>query len=196
VRPIGAANGAAHPPDIAVELEDSPAARAVVQTIHVLGDEGKPRFAGFQLRQGEVRRVGRGLGDQLTPPVVPLPHQARVARKSFGRGQIFGPVILPQAGVPSGSAAKSGDAAFRGNARAGEHCHGGRLGQPFTSLPDHFGLDTVSPTLAGAGPVNLPTADASSTSVMTIEPTESSMLRITLPVPGSRTSRTLRRMSS
>jgi len=53
-------------------------------------DEGEPRFAGFQLRQGQVRRVGRRLGDQLAPPVVPLPHQARVAREGFGRGQSSG----------------------------------------------------------------------------------------------------------
>jgi len=59
----------------------------------------------------------------------------------------------------------------------------------------YFAVETVSPTLAGAG---RKFADGRRLVhfVMTIEPTESSMLRITLPVLGSFTSRTMRRMSS
>ena len=48
----------------------------------------------------------------------------------------------------------------------------------------------------GPAPLNLPTADASSTSVILMAPTASSMTRITLPVAGSLTSRTLRLTAS
>ena len=45
-------------------------------------------------------------------------------------------------------------------------------------------------------PLNLPTAEPASTSVIVTVPTASSMLRRTLPVAGSRTSRTLRLTAS
>src|ERR1035437_6237530 len=50
----------------------------------------------------------------------------------------------------------------------------------------------MSPTLAGPAPVNLPTAEDSSTSVTLRVPTASTTLRMTLPVAGSVTLRTLR----
>ena len=114
VGPIGAAGGALHPPDIAVELEDFAAACAVVQAIDVLRDEGEARLALFEFHQGAVGGVGLRFGDDLAPPVVPFPHQFRIPGERFGVGEFFGLVIFPQ----SAGAAKRRHAALRRNPRA------------------------------------------------------------------------------
>ena len=59
VGPVGAAGGAFHAPDIAVELEDFAAAGAVVQAVDVLRDEGETRLALFEFHQGAVAGVGQ-----------------------------------------------------------------------------------------------------------------------------------------
>ena len=52
VGPVGAADGAAHAPDVAVQFEHAAAARAVVQTVHVLRDQGEVALLDFELRRG------------------------------------------------------------------------------------------------------------------------------------------------
>src|ERR1022692_3636730 len=77
-----------------------------------------------------MRRVGQRLGNQLAPPVVPLPHQAWILGEGLRSGQIFRLVVLPKTAVP----AEGGDAAFGGDAGAGQHRHAGRRRQPIASL--------------------------------------------------------------
>jgi hypothetical protein len=130
VGPIGVAGSAAHPPDIAVQLEDLAAAGAVVKAIHVLRDQGEAGFPPFELDQRAMGGIGGGLGDELTPPVVPFPNQPRVFGESFGRGEILRPVAFPKAA----GVAKGGDATFGRNARAGKNRQRSGLGEPRASL--------------------------------------------------------------
>jgi hypothetical protein len=112
-------------PDIAVDFQDARAPGEVVQTIDVLGDQSEGGLSGFQTDQRVVRRVGCGLGNDLATPVVPLPDEARIARKSFGSGEVFGAKILPEPAC----AAEGWNAALGGNARAGERRDVSRRGQ-------------------------------------------------------------------
>ena len=80
-----------------MELQDLAVSGEIVQPIHVLRDQREARLPNLQLHKRAVRRIGRGLGDDLAAPVVPLPHQLRVARERLGRGEILRLVILPEA---------------------------------------------------------------------------------------------------
>lgn len=127
---FGAAGGAAHAPDIAVQLENPAAAGEIVQAVDVLRDQGEGGLAALQFGERAMGGVGRGFGDLPPPPVIPLPHQARVAPESFRRGQVFGLKTLPQAA----RTAKGGNAAGRGD--SGSRHDGNRAGlrQPFPGL--------------------------------------------------------------
>ena len=70
-----------------------------------------------------------GLPGDFTPPsrfvraaafAVPRPHEVRIAREAFGRGEILHPAVAPQAA----DAAKRRQAAFGRNAGTGQHTHG------------------------------------------------------------------------
>ena len=65
---------ALRPPDVAVQLDHVSAARPLVQTVHVLGHEGKIRDQALELRKGQVARVG-------TPP----PRRACAATRTSPR---------------------------------------------------------------------------------------------------------------
>ena len=85
-------------PDRAVKPHDIGGAGALVQSVHVLGDQGEPRLPPAPLGQDLVRAVGRGGRDQLAPPVIPLPDGARVPAKSLRRGEVFRARVLPEPG--------------------------------------------------------------------------------------------------
>ena len=97
------------PPDVAVQLDDVAATGPLVQAIYILGDQSKLRQPLFEFSQSQVAGIGFCLGDQLPAPFVPLPHQAWIALKGRGRGQLLGVVLGPQAGL---GFPKGGDAAF------------------------------------------------------------------------------------
>src|SRR5207249_6267890 len=52
VGPVRSALQAAQPPDIAVQLENAATARAVVQAVYVLRNQGKVRLLTLELDQG------------------------------------------------------------------------------------------------------------------------------------------------
>lgn len=96
------------------------AARPLVQAVHVLGDERKLWHALFQFHQRKVSGVRLRLRDELPPPRIPLPHQARIAPKRFGRRQIFRAISRPQ---PRQRVAERRDATLRRNARTRQRDH-------------------------------------------------------------------------
>ena len=63
---------------VAVKLDDILAAGALVQAVHVLGDERQARHQGGQPGQGNMARIGFGTGDELAAPAVPAPDQLGV----------------------------------------------------------------------------------------------------------------------
>src|SRR5215831_12741586 len=68
--------------------------------------------------------IRRGSGNDLTPPVVPVPDQARIARESFWSGEVFRAEVFPKTAL----APECGDATLGGNSRAGQRRDGPRLG--------------------------------------------------------------------
>ena len=84
-----------------------------MQSIHILGDQGKVGAALLQLCQGKMAGVGAGLSYQTAAPVVPLPHQVRVSGEGLGRGQFRRVVLVPESVL----AAKRGNARFGGDPR-------------------------------------------------------------------------------
>jgi len=75
-------------------------ARALVQIVHVLGDQSERDAAlcqcPLEARQGEVRRVGRYVCQGATTELIEAPDQRRVRAPGFGRGHLFNPVALPK----------------------------------------------------------------------------------------------------
>src|SRR5262249_7311252 len=69
VRPVPAAARTLQPPDIPVELEDSAAAGAVMQAVHVLCDEREIGFGGFELNQRSMSGIRLRFGNQGASPI-------------------------------------------------------------------------------------------------------------------------------
>src|SRR5215469_9629278 len=69
--------------------------------------------------------IRRGFGNDLTPPVIPVPDQAWIARESFRSGEVFRAKVFPKTAL----APECGDATLGGNARACQHRDGPRLGE-------------------------------------------------------------------
>src|SRR2546425_1379472 len=89
--------GASDLPDVAVDLGELLRAGGGMQPVHVLRDQPEALDPSFEVDQrvvGGVRALG---GDELSPPVVPFPDQAGVAREGLRRCQVFGPVGPPEA---------------------------------------------------------------------------------------------------
>jgi len=98
-----------------------------------------------------VRRVGRRLGDQLAPPVVPLPHKRGSRAKASGVARSSA-CSSSKAGVPSGSPRKVG-MPLSAEMPRGQHGYRGRWASHSRACRS-LGLDTVSP-FGRSGPVNL-----------------------------------------
>src|SRR5580698_10775571 len=82
--------------------------------------------------------IGLGFPDQAAPPVIPLPHQFRIARKSARRGKIFGAILLPQSWCAWSAAAKGGHTAFSRYSSTGEDGNGRGVAQPFANSVHSF----------------------------------------------------------
>ena len=104
--------------EVAVKFDDPPAASAVVQAVHVLGDESKLRKKPFHFHERPVGGIGLRGGEEFAAPFIPLPDEARVTTERARRGEVFGLVSCPQASL---RVAERRHAAFGRNARAGEH---------------------------------------------------------------------------
>ncbi len=101
-----------------------------MEAVDILRDEREIDLALRQLGQREMTGIGLSGRDQPATPVIPLPDEARVSPEGFGRGEILGPEIAPQAAV----ATKRRDAALGTDARTREHGHGASLRQPRAGL--------------------------------------------------------------
>ena len=97
-----------HPPgfaasgleQLAVHVDDRGRTRALVQIIHVLGDQAEAaRKILLKIGEAGMGRVGRERWiEQLLPSqVIKTLHAPRIAPKRLGRGHILDPLILPQA---------------------------------------------------------------------------------------------------
>jgi len=117
--------------DVAVQLDDLPAAGPLVQAVNVLGDEVKFGKEFLHLGERQMRGVRPGFGHELAQPGVPFPHQAGIAAEGARRGQFFGIVFGPQTGLRR---AKGRHTAFHRHARAGQHRHAPRP----RKLPDQI----------------------------------------------------------
>lgn len=93
------------------------AARAFMQPIHILGNQGKTWAGSLHLNNSPMRGVGLAGGDDLTPPGVPLPDEAWVAGKGVRVRQVFRAVGAPQ----TGRAAKGRDARLGADTGAGKN---------------------------------------------------------------------------
>lgn len=88
-RAFGEALGAR---DVPMQLDYVPVAGALMQTVYVLSDEVEVREKVFHFGEREVTRVWFRFGHEFAPPVIPFPHEARIALERARRGQVFGPV--------------------------------------------------------------------------------------------------------
>ncbi len=81
--------------DVAVQLDQVPAAGAGVQAIDILGGEEEAGPCGLYPRESVVAGIRLGLGGEAAAPFVPFPHHARVALESLRRREVFRPVFGP-----------------------------------------------------------------------------------------------------
>ena len=95
-------------------------ARALVQIVHVLADQGERGPCGDELRlerrQGMVPCVGLCGKEACPPKLVEAPDQGRIALPGLRRGDVIDAVVLPQ----TSSIAEGGQARFCRNPRAGQ----------------------------------------------------------------------------
>ncbi len=129
------ASRAPHQPEVSVQLDRVSISGPVMQAVHVLRNQRKGRrtlgrLSPLELHQRQVPCVRPGLPDHAAPPIVPLPDQARVFRKRFGRGELFRGEVPPEA---IGSA-KSRNAAFGRDSRARQCNHRHALLERLTEL--------------------------------------------------------------
>lgn len=124
------AAGTAKKPDVAVNLQYMTAARAVVQTVDILSNQGEPLFPPFEVGEGKVAGIRGDRGDLLPSPVIPFPNQHRIAGERLGSRQIFRAELTPQ---PFRST-KRRHPALGGDSRAGEHGYRTCVANPFPGL--------------------------------------------------------------
>ena len=111
--PVGP-RGAAQLGELAVQVQHMAAACALVQVVHVLGDDAH-LVPCFQRHQRLVGGVGPHCAQLAPAGVVEVDHALRVGCKGLGRGHVLDAVSLPQAArTPEGlQAAVGADACAR-----------------------------------------------------------------------------------
>lgn len=109
-----------------MQVDNAPAAGALMQVIDVLRDHRDLASAASQADDGVVRGIGLGLQHLLASPQVPAPDQCWILAKGLCRFQALWIVACPQSGQVI---TERRDAAFSGDPRAGEHYDVARLPQ-------------------------------------------------------------------
>ena len=100
----------------AVHVKHTGRAGELVEIVDVLGAEEEPVESVLECGDGLVGRIGLGVGGVAAAHGVEVPDELGIAAPGGGRGDIFEAVVAPEAiGVAEG-----GDAAFGGDASAGE----------------------------------------------------------------------------
>ncbi len=79
-----------------MQLYNGPAARPLVQAVHVLCHEDEIRDEALELGQRPVTSVRLGLHHEVAPPLVPLPHQPGISGERLGGREILRVVALPE----------------------------------------------------------------------------------------------------
>src|SRR5204863_2350915 len=104
--------------ETSVNLDHPFIPRPLMQPVDVLRDEEETVLqALLDLGEGMMSRVRLDVLGLTTTQRIELPDKMRISFESLGRGDIFDPVLLPQAvRVP-----KCGKTALRRNARAGQN---------------------------------------------------------------------------
>jgi hypothetical protein len=104
-----------------MEAHDVLRARPFVKAVHVLRDERETIVSAAPGGDHLVRAIRRTAGDPAASPLVPLPHELRVARKRLGRGEVLRTEVPPEAvrSAEGRDAARRGDAGARGDGDAG-----------------------------------------------------------------------------
>lgn len=78
-----------------MQLEHAPASRLIMQIVDILRDERELPNAPFEFGERIMSGIGPGLSDEPAPPVIPFPHELRIARERLRRGKLFGPILAP-----------------------------------------------------------------------------------------------------
>ena len=72
------------------------AKRAVVETVHILRNEGDPIAGEEESGDGAVPLVGRALEDEPASPGVPFPDSLGIAGEGFRGREFFRAVVFPE----------------------------------------------------------------------------------------------------
>ena len=96
-----------------MQLDDPLAARVLVQAVCVLGDDGEQPADRFELRQGDVARVGLGRECDPTPVARHLPIRLGIGHETVDRRDLDRVVLGPEPAL----AAERRDPAFGRHAR-------------------------------------------------------------------------------
>ena len=108
--------GTAYPGQLAMQVNDVSGPGPFMEVIYVLGNDRYP-VGLFQPGQRPMGGVGLNVFQLPATLVIEVQYQLRVAGKSLGGSDVFNGVTFPQtAGI-----AKSGQAAFRADTRAGQY---------------------------------------------------------------------------
>ena len=111
--------------DVSVNFQHVRAACFGMQRVYILRNQQEFRVMAFHRRNRVMRGIRLGVAVFLFAINVPFPHTFRIALKSLRRGEIFKIKAAPRAIRP----AKRRDAAFGGDARAGNHRDGRGVAQ-------------------------------------------------------------------
>jgi hypothetical protein len=84
-----------------MELQDVPATRLLMKTIHILRDQSEPRDAPLQLGNRLMPAIRPSVGNQPPPPVVPLPNKPRITSKRLRSSKMLSPEIPPKTTRPT-----------------------------------------------------------------------------------------------
>jgi hypothetical protein len=114
-----AAHRASFLPNAAMQPENVPATGTLVKPIDILRHESEVRSPLFKLDKRAMSGIWLSFRDYLAPPPVPLPNQLRIPLERHWCCKIFGLMVPPQ----SAGSAERWNAAFRGDAGAGEGCN-------------------------------------------------------------------------
>ena len=81
--------------------------RHAMQAVYILRDEGELGNPLFEFDKRVMPGVGARAFDGFAPPRVPIPDEFGIAGKRIGRGEVFGLVLRPQAGLRVAEGAES-----------------------------------------------------------------------------------------